>query len=225
MSLGKTGLIRPENEEFYSDGRYILVHPDDMKSGTSCVQECVEPQPLVMFIGGAKDDQYGNVLKDIFYPYNNLHESHQDIGYGTFQTTSAVTAIAREWHNKHQKICLVGHSYGGDTALKVAIALSAEDISVELVVTLDPVRGSQKGASQPKPKMVKRWLNVYVDYSKDRCGPFTPNGIAKLGGPWQACVNADSNIQYVFSEKPCVSHATAWQMFSQSRYDDEVASI
>jgi len=227
MSLGKTGIIRPENEKFFSDQRYLLIHPDEMKPGACAIQDCREYQPLVMFIGGAKDDKYGNVLKYIFDPYNRAHEGDQDIGYGTFQTGSAIAEIAREWHKKGQKICLIGHSYGGDTAMDVARKLGAEDIALELVVTLDPVGRSGPTADQPKPIHLARWLNVYVDYESDasgKCDTFTPNGIAILGGPWQYCANADNNAVYRFSDA-CLSHAQADQMFKLFGYEHEVAKI
>jgi len=227
MSLGKTAIIRPDDEGFYSNGAYILIHPDDMKPGAALIQECATCQPLVMFIGGAKDDEYKNVLQFIFHPYNVKHESHQDIGYGTFQTASAITNIAREWHGKGQKICLVGHSYGADTAMVVAQVLSAEHIDIELVVTLDPV-GRKFDDPPAKPDKLHRWLNVYVDYKKEECkncGAFTPNGIAKLGGPWQSCAGADKNMVYVNYQYPCWSHAEAAEMFKQFGYDIEVANV
>ena len=203
-ALGETGVIRPEDEGFLSTGTYTIIHPDKMKPGATAVQKCLTCKPLVMFIGGARDDVYKNVLEGIFYQYNMSHEDDQDIGYGTFQTESAISNIAREWHEKGQKICLVGHSLGGDTALVVALALSVENIDIELVVTLDPV--ARKMRHPPaKPANVKNWVNVYVDYCNEqcnKCGFLTPNDIAIRGGPWQFCAGAKDNKTYIDIQRP-----------------------
>lgn len=212
-----------------------MIHPRDAKPASHCTAQCPTLQPLVMFIGGAKDDVYMNVLKYIFEPYNAAHESHQDIGYGTWQTGSEIASIAREWHAKGQKICLVGHSYGGCTAMGVACNLAG--IDVELMVTLDPVRETEtcadieiKGKMKwNKPGNVKRWVNVYVDYSKVKIGGLTtPNRIAWVGGPLESCPSADMNVSLhslTNTDYDGSDHAYAHHMFQLSGSNMEVANV
>lgn len=56
---------------------------------------------------------------------------------------------------KRPKLVLVGHSFGGNAALAIAKQLRAEDIKVDLVVTVDPTR------SGPVSDNVRRYVNYY----------------------------------------------------------------
>ena len=102
MSLGKTGLIAP-NEEIHTQ---TLIKPKQLDldaqgeidpncpaTDSDGIARCRIYQPLVMFVGGAKDPEYGPVLKDTFPDYNTNNESHQDIGYGTWQTAVSYTHL------------------------------------------------------------------------------------------------------------------------------------
>jgi Chlorophyllase len=60
-------------------------------------------------------------------------------------------------------ICLIGHSYGGDTAMDVARDLSIVDLDIQLVVTLDPVSSSRP---VDKPQHLEKWINVWVETNK-----------------------------------------------------------
>ncbi len=68
MSLGKTGLIMPDDESFWSRGGYILIPPDKMNLGHKNTVNCPKYQPLVMFIGGARDAEDKNMLAGVFVP-------------------------------------------------------------------------------------------------------------------------------------------------------------
>lgn len=107
----------------------------------------------------------------------------------------------------------------------MALALSVENIDIELVVTLDPV--ARKLRRPPvKPGNVKTWLNVYVDYSNEqcnKCGHLIPNDVAMRGGPWQFCAGAKENNTYVNPKDPCWSHANAAAMFQY--YQREVENV
>lgn len=137
---------------------------------------------------------------------------------GAWQTGAQIKALALHWMLQGQKVVLVGHSYGGDTVMDIARELSASGKELEVVVTLDPVSRGGPTADQPKPKHVKKWLNVYVDYTKAKNG--TANNIARLGGPWGKCTNADEN--HVFLDGSGEEHASAIDMFTKVKSHVEV---
>lgn len=227
MSLGKVGLVAP-GEEIHTR---TLIRPNDLdvnpegeidpdcphdSDGTS---PCRRFQPLVMFVGGAKDPEFGPVLEGVFFPYNRDHEDIQDIGYGAWQTGASIKGLALHWMAQGQKVVLVGHSYGGDTVMDISRELSDAGKAIELVVTLDPVSRIGPRANQPKPTGVKKWLNVYVDY--ENAGRSGANRIALLGGVWGHCENADQNS--TFLNGTGAEHAYANSMFSY--YSSEVRAV
>ncbi len=96
--------------------------------------------------------------------------------------------------SRYRGIALIGHSYGGDTAMTV---VRRSGIKLDLVVTLDAVsrRGYLqhlpffRGASR-KPANLYRWINVYVPFSTEKS-----NLVALVGGHWGHEPCADQNIR------------------------------
>jgi thioesterase domain-containing protein len=66
----------------------------------------------------------------------------------------------RDYRKDPAPIVLIGHSMGGLCALKFAETLEAENISVSLVVTVDPAHASPK-----VPLNVERFINVFLSTS------------------------------------------------------------
>src|SRR5947207_5672326 len=66
----------------------------------------------------------------------------------------------REYREAPAPIVLIGHSMGGLCALKFAETLEAENISVSLVVTIDPAHASPK-----VPLNVERYINIFLSDS------------------------------------------------------------
>ncbi|MFQ1000069.1 hypothetical protein [Gilliamella sp. ESL0232] len=86
------------------------------------------------------------------------------------------------------------------------------------MVTLDPVSRS---------KNVKRWLNVYVDY-KTASWWRSDNLIARIGGPWEECQNADENMIINKDRKGNnidYGHADAEPMFEKNGVNYEVIKL
>ncbi|MCO6538130.1 MAG: hypothetical protein J6567_09245 [Gilliamella sp.] len=86
------------------------------------------------------------------------------------------------------------------------------------MVTLDPVSRS---------KNVKRWLNVYVDYKTASWWRFD-NLIARIGGPWEECQNADENMiinKDIRGNSIDFGHADAKLMFELTRVKYEVIKL
>ncbi|WDM85780.1 hypothetical protein K6025_04645 [Ehrlichia sp. JZT12] len=144
--------------------------------------------PLVIFIGGALDDITRIVLR-LYAKYYTENHNHQDIAYATWGS-SAIIPIVDAWYGAQQKICLVGHSWGGNTEYVVTKKL--ETTIIDLMCTIDPVSRAGVGGKLPKPYNLKRWYNVAIDYKKAK---FSLNNlIAQLGGPWFYCDHADDNF-------------------------------
>lgn len=193
------------------------------------IARCRSYQPLVLFVGGAYDARANftgrPVLGRIFPRYDALNEPFQDIGYGTWTTETQLTAIARHWRMQGQKVVLVGHSYGGRIAHRVAKNLSDSGHEVELLVTLDPV--GREGV-QPRPAKLKRWLNIYVNYTEASLVEFSTmfralglpaNLVGYIGKPWQSAPGADKNI--IFPDVGSSAHVQADEMFSSFWSDVE----
>ena len=150
---------------------------------------------LILFIGGAMDDVYRPLLNGVFIPYYQKHAAYQDCFYATHAAIPQILNLVMYWHSFGQKIALVGHSWGGNSALKVARKIAGQmgdGITIELLVTLDPVSRRYFQRNIVKPVNVKRWLNVHIDYS--RASMEYSNLVARLGGCWGHCRNADRNI-------------------------------
>jgi Thioesterase domain len=65
--------------------------------------------------------------------------------------------IAKERQESPGPLVLVGHSYGADAAVSLAHSLEARGVTVDLLVTFDPVTPSRI------PKNVARAFNIYRD--------------------------------------------------------------
>ena len=232
MSFGKAGLIEP-SEEIHTQ---TLIKPKELDLDAqgaidpNCeainsegIANCKIYQPLVMFIGGANDPEYGPVLKYTFPEYNRKNESYQDIGYGAWQTGSSLKSLALHWLAQKQKVVFIGHSWGGDTVMDVARELSESGKELELIVTLDPVSRWGPRQDQAKPKGVKKWLNVYVDYEQytnnKNLSHKSANNLARLGGVWGYCKHAVNKPP--FFNRTGSEHAYANDMFSEVKSDVE----
>ena len=171
---------------------------------------------LVIFIGGAMDDIYRPLYNGVFVPYRLRYVNYQDIAYATHASVDLAIAAIKYWHGAGQKIALVGHSWGGKSALKIARRLEQKTpIKIDLLITLDPVSRRILGSSeQTKPTIVNEWVNVFIDYKK--ASMEYSNVVARLGGPWGNCTHADRNIMISYDGRGIeVTHAMAARMFEE----------
>lgn len=144
--------------------------------------------PLVALIGGFFDSWTYGVAKNA--------EKHLPAYFGAVETKYFAWdngGDAAEWVKKERRaslrhVALVGHSYGGDTAMGVAGDL--ENVPVALVVTLDPTSRFQTD----RPRNVGKWVNVYVVGVND-----FSDVVSGVGGNWGYCADADVNIAVVAS--------------------------
>lgn len=184
------GIIYPGYPYEY-DNKNMIILPDIEEQAGNITQDCLKT--LVVFVGGCADDFAQPVLGGVFPRYEMTYGRGatriQDVCYSEYGC-GKVPPVMQKWFDAKQKIVLVGHSWGGNGV--VELIEENKNISIELLVTLDPVSWS-KGGNEAKPSNVKRWLNVYVDYSDAKKADFA-NLIARIGTPWQKCENADLNI-------------------------------
>lgn len=107
-------------------------------------------------------------------------------------------------------LVVIGHSYGGDTALDVADELedTGNGISVQLVVTLDPVsRVDPQAAIGQTARNVGWWTNVYVSGVDD-----VSDVVAVVGGAWGHEDAAKKNIEV----KAPITHWQAKTMLGET---------
>ena len=83
--------------------------------------------------------------------------------YQEKQWRELAAAIVRNYKNARdpEPLVLIGHSYGADDALKIAKELQEHEISVDLIVTLDPV------TPPAVPTNVRLCYNIYQSNALD----------------------------------------------------------
>ncbi len=176
------------------------------------------PKAVVIFFGGAMDSLHEN-MKEVYRSYSyGYHEKKYYPWTGNRSFSGALLrspcdavymGTAQEILAKyeHHMICLVGHSYGGDTAMRVAYFLSRMT-QVGLLVTLDPVSMEAHFPFQRFYHSLQdektKWINVYVK----------PELISVLGGRWGYQAFAYKNI-FIGN----AGHANADDMFRRVSKD------
>ncbi|MFN9548606.1 MAG: hypothetical protein ACK6AD_16350 [Cyanobacteriota bacterium] len=193
--------------------------------------------PLIIFFGGAGDSSVSETVKTLASALQKRYRSSGSgsekvlIKYfpwdGEAASTNAIRVHLRVFPNS--SIILVGHSYGGDTAFKVADKLE-KDKRVKLLVTLDPVghyyginnnldcrpdypsdtgRKSEEERQcelqrrqRKKPASTDKWINVWAK-GASTFGDL----VSSAGGRWNRQANADQDIPMN------LAHAEASKMY------------
>ncbi len=184
--------------------------------------EQTSTKPLIVFFGGFFDERTENVkgwASSVRYGNDDVTTMY----FGWADRSEAVAGVIDHLNEHPQSpVILVGHSYGGDTALNVASDLSQLEtpVSVQLVVTLDPVSRISRGTFRGdlKSKNVEQWINVWTSNLANRS-----DVIAVIGGRWGECDEADENIQVD------LSHEDSYSMFMhesvQTRIEEVIREI
>jgi pimeloyl-ACP methyl ester carboxylesterase len=195
---------------------------------------------LIILFGGAGDSSVSETVKTLAsalqkrYRSSGLGSEKILIKYFPWDEEAASTNAVRE-HLKgfpNSSIILVGHSYGGDTAFKVADKLE-KDIRIKLLVTLDPVghyyginnnldcrpdypsssgRKSEderqcelQRSQRKKPASTDKWINVWAK------GASTFGDLVSSAGErWNSQANANEDIPMD------LAHGEASRMYSQA---------
>jgi pimeloyl-ACP methyl ester carboxylesterase len=158
--------------------------------------------PLVVFFGGANDSQHENMLRVRKYYQRQSDEGQTGFPQRTLyfawdeDEEAKIAILNAALEDQNASIALVGHSWGGDTAMTVAKELEKVGLEVSLVVTLDAVSKKSFLGDIESPEAY--WMNVYVDAAIG----------FKLAGHWGKQSHAHKNI---FVEG--VKHENASAMF------------
>lgn len=92
--------------------------------------------------------------------------------------------------NAGADVVLIGHSMGCAAALQVANLLAKATVRPKrlLLLTLDP---ADRSVQPIRPQAVAWWGNAYVEHSRS-----AHDFIAQLGGRWNHCDGAETNIAF-----------------------------
>lgn len=201
-------VIIPQNaEKYYREPEKLLTNAIPSRQLTITYQD----KPLVIFIGGAGDFHYYNHFYQAFLPYLRKHHRDQSIIYATHGAVKGIQDLIKTWHKNRQKICLIGHSWGGSRLMKTVVR-DLPYVDFETIITLDPVSRFTPGSRYAPSHNVQRWINCYVDYPKVSFN--YPNFVAIIGGYWGHCPGADKNIALSEWEGREVNHISVEAMFA-----------
>jgi len=154
--------------------------------------------PWLALIGGMGDATHAatRAVHDTLPPGRSHYFSHLDDAR-LFQA-----AMARP---PGQRLVLVGHSWGGETAARVTIRLGGAGRPVALLVTVDPVkRVLTEGFLRAVRDCAACWVNIRATGGEKLD---QSNLIAALGGPWgeRPRAFADRHVEAPFAHREFAS--------------------
>ena len=141
-----------------------------------------------IFIGGLQDQSsHRNVLGSRILNRTTYGDNY----YATHDQEDNIVAFIRSLP-RNIEVNVIGHSYGGDTATKVSIALPKR---MRALITIDPVSIRTKPTMQKVKKSARHWINVNAAGNS-----FTWGDLAALGGgKWR---HDPKNHADIFFEAP-----------------------
>jgi hypothetical protein len=183
-----------------------------------------EDRAVVVFIGGFADALNRNVVR-LFCGYDAAWERTRKLYFAYDDDPRAIRdSILRSAGAERAPVVLVGHSYGGDAAHRLADSLAA-GVDVRLLVTLDPVSGPWQGRAAPRPAGVEQWINVRVGSAPG----LSSCGLAGVvGGAWGAQTEADADLRFPpdpAKDDPDDDHCKTEQMFLLDEVQAALAAV
>lgn len=179
-------------------------------------------RPLVVFIGGLADALNRNVVR-IFCAYDERWEHTRKLYLSYDEGVERMRTLVTE-RAAGAPIALVGHSYGGDAAHRLAEAMG-DSADVRLLVTLDPVSTRYQGREAPRPPGVDRWINVRVGSAPG----LSSCGLAgAIGGAWGPQPAADADLRFPpdpAKDDPDNDHCKTEQMFLLDEVQAALAAV
>ncbi len=128
------------------------------RQGTEPVPPPAVPRPVVIFVGGLADGSTG-IVEGFFDRFGSPDAGHASRYFSHDDGRAIRTFI--DSLPQGTRVSLVGHSWGGDTAARVAAALGAAGRKVDTLVTVDPVgRGIGAGFFERVKAGAIHWVNV-----------------------------------------------------------------
>ena len=145
-------------------GRYLQADPLGLVDGASVYGYAgqnpgryVDPFGLLtIFVGGAGDQVFGNAVRNYYEGYTR----DENKKYFTWNQELAVIAAIQAEAAKvcPEKIIVIGHSFGADTAAKAARRTK----QVDILITIDGVPQFFRSSPHPAGIAKETWINVYA---------------------------------------------------------------
>ncbi|MDU7522375.1 MAG: hypothetical protein E7K72_13450 [Roseomonas mucosa] len=135
---------------------------------------------VVIFVGGAGDKSLSGTVERYQATFTGRH--HVGSKYFAHDQADEIRRYI-EGQPSGTKVSLIGHSYGGDTAIEVAGKLAQEGHKIDTLVTVDPV-GSRRNSADFliwAKQGADRWINVNA--TGGSALEFS-NAVAGLGGAY-----------------------------------------
>lgn len=145
-------------------------------------------RPLLVFAGGFTDNLSGLMYRIVdHFPVDMAAQC--DIFYREHDEGKAMRDLACFYAARGLPVLFIGHSWGASSL--VWNVVDRIPFPVEFLATLDPVDWRSRPPHMPQ---VRRWINVYVDYSH---APWTvDNMVARIGRAWEYLDAATENYAY-----------------------------
>ena len=191
---------------------------------------------VYILIGGAKDSK----SERMFQLYDEILKPTVACSYYYWTSCSDVLDAIKNYKAvcPASTIILIGHSYGGDTAMDVAERLPRG--SKVVLVTLNPVSNYDLcNYKVSPPDTVEYWINAYVAKGPQdtlavipAAGSFVAgvitfitfggldNTVASLGGKWGH--ESGANVNIAFSYYGNIGHGDALSLFTKAGSGNEI---
>ncbi len=139
---------------------------------------------FIIFVGGFGDTLF---LGPVYKYARRYRKNFQgdDVHYFSWSQTEQI-ARTISTRTPRMKLVVVGHSYGGDTVMKIASQAMSR---IDLLITIDPVGRNQLTSAQVLDA-VGTWLNIQA--APLRLSPF--DVMANVGGKYSEIIAHHSYI-------------------------------
>ncbi|TLD81062.1 hypothetical protein LS68_006250 [Helicobacter sp. MIT 05-5293] len=188
------GIKIPENEVIYH-----LQSESDVKA-------------IVIFVGGFCD----TIMRAVYQEFLHFDQPLCYKIYTSFRCQKLFTLWLTQLAEKKLPLFVIAHSWGACNFYKALIAQANAHISIDYLLTLDPV-----GYTMPKkpPTNVQWWDNVYITHKTSNL--VRPNIVALIGHSWNLVSYANYNASL---QKP-FHHASIRQMIEASNFTAKLDKI
>ncbi|WP_295701801.1 hypothetical protein [uncultured Helicobacter sp.] len=170
------------------------------------------PKAIVIFVGGFCD----TIMCAVYRAFIAFDEPSCLKIYTSFKIQHLFTSWLVPLVQCKLPIFVIAHSWGASNFYKALQNLDSKNVSLEYLLTLDPV-----GYHLPhtRPIDIKLWENVYI--ANKWAYLRRPNIVALIGHPWNAIKVSDRNI---IMHKPA-HHASIMAMIEASGFHSEIHRI
>lgn len=169
-------------------------------------------QVIVIFIGGFCD----TIMRAVYQEFLYFNQPLCHKIYTSFRCKKLFILWLTQLVKKKLPLFVIAHSWGACNFYKALIAQTNEQISIDYLLTLDPV-----GYTIPKKslKNVQWWDNVYISHKTSHL--VRSNIVALVGHSWNLVPYANHNTSL---QKP-FHHVSIHQMIEASNFTAKLDKI